>query len=1102
MKAKRKSIKATAAVGLRNGPTCAPASRSAKLNRKSINEVLKPHYQVPKFSSVHNPLIDDLLGELGTSMASEETPSLTLDNSDNNAELGSSSAEYMKTSLLSCSSLPNPRPPLNNLSKLAVDAVIKASKCFMHTLTKHGLKSYLSSPTEAAKETELRQFLNANESHNIGNLMFALIEIMEEICSVREQLKVLASFSRNSPNTNEDDMSNSMASVMSTASLMCPPVYETKQVAVAFDKKGHRTINRYVLLANIGEGSYGKVKLAEEMDSGKKVAIKMIDKQFLQNKFGTWNTANGGGGGGGDNALMREITIMKKVRHRNCVSLYEVIDDPASQKLYLIMDYVPNGPVVHLRHHRLLPAMLFATESNSRVNGIHYNRGLIRCCIRHDSGGDTPLSEGEIHSEPSMYSCRPLRETTCARYLRQLVSGLRYMHDRHVVHHDVKPDNVLLGADGRVYLTDFGVSEILAPHPGGGLLEPPSSRHGGGRASSSTTTASSGAAPARLGGGTLLFTAPELLDPTLDLAGVDPYRTDNWALGITLYCMLVGVVPFSGNSYRDVCANIRCCAFPWNGFNLEGESLLPEWRIILEGLLEKNPSRRWGLSQLKRFLDSADFQSKLATRAEAEGQARAERRRTSVINVPPFTNFASERTGNPSGEATSSPKSENTLKSSGFCRSTGIRQECMQKVAHSEGIEVMTRPAKQVSDKTKRIVRKFVESIRSRMVNKNQYFRASDFFPRSEGGITDSLISGKASEDLLKMHNLSMTDNRGIMALSSGSSIERASRNGNIQNWEKVADSLKRTHSVSPWVSQTQQNFVPVTKKTSRALYNGAFQSIDAILSIVNVQSESMRSNSFSFVSLCDGGSQKSSMYNKITPTITPTTTPNTDLDITMKCLPEMNTNSKGASYPNSMALLSMRPSLDRGEKGGGTVVVETPLQSYSDDNKISRDISLDSGQDITKRGRSEFVDTVELTGSRAGSGSSLFGSRIEVNPPIESSEAFMKEISRTPKIKSASQRAPNGYGERGCSESGQMRISDTAVCRKLSRTFKDVKRGVFEERKHDGKNKNIQQQLASSRKDVPNILTRRHRSKSTLWEVMKNTGEGSLGVSPLPDEA
>jgi serine/threonine protein kinase len=41
------------------------------------------------------------------------------------------------------------------------------------------------------------------------------------------------------------------------------------------------------------------------------------------------------------------------------------------------------------------------------------------------------------------------------------VQALRYLHHQHVVYRDIKPENVLIGLDGHVLLSDFGVSKML-----------------------------------------------------------------------------------------------------------------------------------------------------------------------------------------------------------------------------------------------------------------------------------------------------------------------------------------------------------------------------------------------------------------------------------------------------------------------------------------------------------------------------------------------------------------------------------------------------------------------------------------------------------------
>jgi serine/threonine protein kinase len=50
-------------------------------------------------------------------------------------------------------------------------------------------------------------------------------------------------------------------------------------------------------------------------------------------------------------------------------------------------------------------------------------------------------------------------EDTAKYYLAQIVLALEYLHQKGIIHRDLKPDNILIDADGRIKLTDFGLSE-------------------------------------------------------------------------------------------------------------------------------------------------------------------------------------------------------------------------------------------------------------------------------------------------------------------------------------------------------------------------------------------------------------------------------------------------------------------------------------------------------------------------------------------------------------------------------------------------------------------------------------------------------------------
>eukprot|EP01018_Ginkgo_biloba_P025634 Gb_25620 [translate_table: standard] len=87
-------------------------------------------------------------------------------------------------------------------------------------------------------------------------------------------------------------------------------------------------VGRYELGRTIGHGAFAKVKFGRNLETGKSVAIKVIDKDRVHM-------------GGKVDQIKREISIMKLVKHPNVVQLYEVM--ASKKKIYFVMEYVNGG---------------------------------------------------------------------------------------------------------------------------------------------------------------------------------------------------------------------------------------------------------------------------------------------------------------------------------------------------------------------------------------------------------------------------------------------------------------------------------------------------------------------------------------------------------------------------------------------------------------------------------------------------------------------------------------------------------------------------------------------------------------------------------------
>ncbi|CAD2222850.1 Protein tyrosine kinase/Protein kinase domain/Kinase-like, putative [Angomonas deanei] len=220
---------------------------------------------------------------------------------------------------------------------------------------------------------------------------------------------------------------------------------------------------------------------------------------------------------------------MKALRHRNIVSVYEVIDDPTASKLYLIMQYIDGGAI----------ASVSVEEGTDIV-------------------------------------CTPIEPVQLMIYARQMLSGLEYLHRHNVVHRDIKPDNILVSKSGTVYLADFGVAETFDNHFRERMQNLLQESMMYSMAMSRAGNQPGG--PQVLGKkGTLLFMAPELWENQK----VYGRPIDMWALGVTLYVLLTGKLPFKNT--EDIPDPNK----------LEVPSDYGEaWQELLLGLLEYDPERR------------------------------------------------------------------------------------------------------------------------------------------------------------------------------------------------------------------------------------------------------------------------------------------------------------------------------------------------------------------------------------------------------------------------------------------------------------------------------------------------------------------------------
>ncbi|MFN0094045.1 MAG: protein kinase domain-containing protein [Dehalococcoidia bacterium] len=193
------------------------------------------------------------------------------------------------------------------------------------------------------------------------------------------------------------------------------------------------------------------------------------------------------------------------------------------------------------------------------------------------------LVEGEALS--TKISRGPLDQDEALRIAGEVARALEEAAARGVVHRDIKPDNILLNQQGRVKVADFGIARSTA---GAGV----------------TVTGSFLGTPA--------YAAPEQADGEAD------QRSDIYALGVTLYAMLAGRVPYSGRSAIDVMLQHRTASLPMAPLGQLPDAV----QNIVRRCLEKDP--------LDRYASAGEL-------AGALERARRATRTSAPATVPPPT---------------------------------------------------------------------------------------------------------------------------------------------------------------------------------------------------------------------------------------------------------------------------------------------------------------------------------------------------------------------------------------------------------------------------------------------------------------------------------
>ncbi|XP_059218729.1 twitchin isoform X21 [Stomoxys calcitrans] len=202
--------------------------------------------------------------------------------------------------------------------------------------------------------------------------------------------------------------------------------------------------------------------------------------------------------------IRREIDIMNQLHHQKLINLHDAFED--DDEMVLILEFLSGG------------------ELFERITTEGYQ-----------------MTEAEVMN-----------------YMRQICEGIKYMHEKNIIHLDIKPENILCQTRNSniVKLIDFGLATRLDPNE-----------------------------MVKITTGTAEFAAPEIVNR--EPVG---FYTDMWATGVLTYILLSGLSPFAGENDIKTLKNVKSCE--WD-FDAEAfRYISDEAKDFIRKLLVANKEKR------------------------------------------------------------------------------------------------------------------------------------------------------------------------------------------------------------------------------------------------------------------------------------------------------------------------------------------------------------------------------------------------------------------------------------------------------------------------------------------------------------------------------
>ena len=311
-------------------------------------------------------------------------------------------------------------------------------------------------------------------------------------------------------------------------------------------------LSDYEIIEEIGRGGMGIVFAAQHLRLKRRVALKVLPALLgavRPDAIGRFE---------------REATVLARLQHTNIIPVFDF--GQVDGTLYYTM------PLIEGRSLREILSEIKETGATDMIVGTADSQ----FSVVSRGGADDPQNLSGLDRNNSSVQTGRQYYRRVAEWMAEVADALDYAHEHDVIHRDIKPSNLLLAADGRMMISDFGLA----------------------RANDSATLTDN-----RSLLGTARYMSPEQVDE--EAVGSLDWRSDVYGLGATMYEMLAMRPMFAGIDDREV---LHCVLYKEPLPPRRFVSRVPrELETICLKAVNKNPAQRYAKAKdlaadLRRWL--------------------------------------------------------------------------------------------------------------------------------------------------------------------------------------------------------------------------------------------------------------------------------------------------------------------------------------------------------------------------------------------------------------------------------------------------------------------------------------------------------------------